>query len=354
MTYGRFILASAAVLLTVAILADCSNDGTHDTVIVSVGRRSITKGELAHWISALALGRMVPDPPRYTACVAYQKALVSSPVAELETECRREYRMLKQHALDFLISSDWLIGEAADRGSPISEQEIARRLEEKKKSFANGEAEFKESLKAIGHTVADREIEIATELATSKLRHMLADSERRITQAQVVGYYRRNIRRFLVPERRYFSIVENLRSKAIARRLVREVALGKSLASKGLKESLPRTHFAAVTGLKRVIYEAIFKARPNVVADPVKLGSVYLVFEVTRIVPGTLRPLARVQRAIVGKLRRERRRQTLARFITAWKTKWIAKTDCDPAYVVQKCRRYSGSRTPEDLPSILK
>jgi hypothetical protein len=305
-------------------------------------------------MSALALGRMVPDPPRYTACVAYQKALVSSPVAELETECRREYRMLKQHALDFLISSDWLIGEAAERGSAISEQEIDRRLEEKKRSFVNGEVDFTESLTAIGHTVADSELEIERELATSKLSRMLADSERRITEAQVAGYYRRNIRRFLVPERRYFSIVENLRSKAIARRLVREVALGKSLASKGLEESLPRPNFAEVTGLKRIIYEAIFKAKPNDVAEPVKLRNVYLVFEVTRIVPGTLRPLARVRRAIVRKLSRERQRQTLAGFIRAWRTKWIARTDCDPGYVVQNCRRYSGSRTPEALPITLK
>jgi foldase protein PrsA len=351
MTRASFVSASMTALLAVVVLTACGGCGRgRDSVIVWVGTSSITRDALAHWMSALAPEHMVPDPPQYAACVAHQKALVSSPAAELKAECMREYQALKRHALDFLISSDWLIGEAADRGLTVSEQETKHRLDEKINSFANGgEAEFQESLKATAHTIADTEHEIEAELASSKLRQKLTSSEHQITYAQVASYYRRNIQRFLVPERRYLFIVENLKSEVIARRLMREVALGqKSLARTGIRESLPRPDFTKVSGVKRTIDKAIFAATPNVVAEPVKLNHVYLVFEVTRIAPGALRPLAQVQRAIAGKLSADRQRRALARFIEEWRTSWIARTNCRPGYVVEKCRQYHGPRMREE------
>jgi foldase protein PrsA len=332
-------------------LGACAGGADRDSVIVRVGKRAITKDALAHWMSILAPQHEVPDPPRYAACVTRRQARRSEPALEVRAQCARSYRALEQQALELLISSDWLIGEAADRNLGVSRREIKQRLHRTERAFRS-EAEFHESLEAIAHTTADSEFELEAELASSKIRRMLVSGEPALAATRVADYYRRNIRRFVTPERRYFSIAENLKSEAAARRLMREVAHGRSLADVGLRESLPRPNFAQIPGLKRIIYKAIFAAKPKVVAEPVELNKLYFVFEVTRVVPATLRSLAQARSAIAHKLRAERQRRTLAKFVRAWRVKWIAKTSCLPAYVVQKCKQYDGPHAREDPLSL--
>jgi len=92
---------------------------------------------------------------------------------------------------------------------------------------------------------------------------------------------------------------------------------------------------------------AIFAARPHVVVGPLPLFGHYAVFEVTRIVPSRRQPLAQARSSIERQLAGEQQRQTLARFISAWRARWIAKTDCQPQDVMQKCRQYHGPLAPE-------
>jgi foldase protein PrsA len=343
----RLIGSSAAVLASACALVACGGSGARERVVARVGHSAITAAAFTHWMQAMAPQHVAPDPPHYAACIARQKALEpqSTEAALLET-CRQQYQTLKQQVLGFLISSRWLIGEAADQGIGTSEPEVKRRLAEKQRSLAASDAEFKQSLNAIDHTIADLELEIRVEVASQKIRQKLIGEEPKVTPGEVAAYYRRNIQRFHVPERRYFDIAENFHSAALARKQMREVAAGKYLES--LHESLPRKPFTDYNGEKRTIYEAIFKARPRVVTGPIRLNRLYFLIRVTRVAPAYVQPLAQVQGAIGKKLSAARQRRTLAAFIAAWRRKWIARTDCDAGYVVQKCRQYAASKTPEE------
>jgi hypothetical protein len=55
-----------------------------------------------------------------------------------------------------------------------------------------------------------------------------------------------------------------------------------------------------------------------------------------------------VRRSIAASLAHERWVRALRIFIIAWRRKWTAKTDCQPGFVVQKCRQYRGPRFPGD------
>ena len=319
-----------------------------DDVIARVGAGPITITTFSHWMSVMAPEHVVPDPPRYSACIAHREALTPSLVrAELKEECRRQHQALKQQVLNFLIVKNWTIGEASDEHMGVSQREVDRRLTQKKQPFPNGDAEFKQSLKAIGQTIADVEFEIRAELAAERIRHLLSNRESKITQSETAAYYTSHIKEYNLPERRYFDLVEFLASAAEARHIMREVRAGKSIASISLHESLPRTS-PSIQGIKRPLYEAIFAARPNVLVGPVRVKRSYFVVEVTRITPATLETLDQVKGSIERKLSAAHQRQTLAKFIAAWRSKWIARTDCRPGYVVQKCKQYTGAMAPED------
>jgi hypothetical protein len=295
-----------AVLATVAM--SCGR-GAQGKVIVRVGDMTITTAALAQRMSAIATEHLVPDPPRYTKCIAHQKALAPESVSfELESECRRQYRALRRQALDFLISSSWLTGEAEDRGLGVFNRA--------------GPAE-------------------------RKIRRLLENGERQITATQIADYYRRNLKRFERREGRFFIIAEQLKSVQLARRVKREALRGKPLPQPVFHQYLVRPS-PTDTETKRPIVKAIFAAKLHVLSGPMPLSGHYSLFKLTRIVPTTVQPFAHVRRRIANELANLQRRRTLAGFIATWRSKWIAKTDCSAGYVVQKCSQYRGQKTPEN------
>jgi len=341
-------LTRAVAVMAIAGLAGCGG-GVHDTVAVRVGSRAISNAKLIHWMVVLAPQHRVPDPPRYRACIGDRKAVEpQSDRASLRQECRRVYRALQQHALDFLISSEWLIGEAEERGLAVSHRDIDERIAVKRRSFSDA-SEFRESLRAVGQTLPDLELEVEAQLASSKIRRTLVADERKVSQAEIASFYAHNMRRFHVPEQRRFDIVENLKSKALARQSMREIARGASIDDMSLHESLPRPRSL---GHARAIVKAIFAAPENVVVGPVRVNRFYFLVKVTRISPAMRRTLGQVASQIGRKLTSERRRRTLSRFVAAWRRRWIVQTDCAPGYVVDRCRQYTGPPPHEDPLSL--
>jgi hypothetical protein len=348
---ARIVCSTAAAVMIVLGCTACGGSGgggasavTDEPAAVRVGERRISSSTVAHWMAVMAPQHVVPMPPRYDACVRrLQSTAKGSTVEALRNECRADFEQLKTRAIGFLISSYWLIEEAAREGMAVSEREVAGRVAEKRRSYASA-ADFQESLAAIDYTRADLRLEVEAQLARGHIERRLAEREPKVTARDIASYYRRHIARYHIPEGRYFNIGENFPSPAAARREMKAVAAG----GESILESLSRKPFSDYKGEKRTIVEAIFKAKLRVVTQPIRLNNLYFLIYVTRITPAYLQSVAQVRGAIYRKLSTQRRRQTVAAFIAAWRSRWIPRTDCDRSYVVQKCRQYSGPIAPEE------
>jgi len=253
---------------------------------------------------------------------------------------------LRKQALDFLISSQWLIGEAGERGVRLSAREVEQRFKAKKSaSFPGGPEEFHEFLKQTGQKVSDVMLEVRAGVADSRLRQMLVSKEHEITQAQIAAYYHGHKHRFTVPEQREFEAT-NRKTTADANKLKREVESGKTSFDSVSRRGTAERPQKLIPGSK--LEAALYSAKPHVLIGPVKQRVDYYLLEITRITPARLRPLAQVQGSISKQLVAAQRRRALAKFVAEWRSKWIARTDCSPGYIVQKCRQYSSAKAPED------
>jgi hypothetical protein len=369
-SYHRPTVAAGAVLLALPF-AGCGAQGKRDSTaltsgqtavaavtttqlhdertVVRIGGDRITAGALAHWLKVMAPHHVALEPPDFAACVLNRRTVAPrANASDAQEACSDLYSATKARALSFLIGSYWLIDEAAKEGMRVRADEIGERLRERERSFPNGKGEFDESLQAIAHTVADVELEIAAELASEAIRRRLQEREPGVSDAAVAAYYRAHMGRYYIPELRDFDIAENFPSASYARKVIREVKAGRSLASTSLHESLPRKSFSFYNGEKRAIYEEIFKIKPHTLSQPIELNGLYFLIEVTRVTPPRVESLAQVRRTIARKLRIERQRHTLAAFIASWRRTWTAQTSCSRGYVLQKCRQYRGDRAPED------
>jgi foldase protein PrsA len=332
-------------------MAACGSRAGTEGTVVRVGPAAITNADVAHWTKVIAPRHAVPDASIYLSCAAREKARAPAATsATLRSQCERQYQTLRRRALDLLISAQWLIGEAADRGMGVSARDAARGLAEKERGLANGAAGLAELLKATAQTRRDVELEIRARLAAARLHEAEAHSERPITQADVASYYREHIRQFRRPERRDFYIVEDLSSEGAARERKREIEHGRDIASFSLHESLIRSSHQLSSP---AIVRAIFTSRPGHLVGPIAVSSqTYYLIEVNRIIPAHLQRLAQARSSIERRLAGWRRRRALAAFVQAWARKWTARTDCKPGYVVWRCRQYAGRRPRADAVSL--
>jgi hypothetical protein len=331
-----------ASALGVLLLAGCGGSGSAGSsgrAVLRIGHDTISSAMVARWMSALAPGHEVPDWPTFERCVAHGKAVQLETIASvLRRECREGYAELEQRALDMLISSVWLTGEAREQGLPVAAKLVEGRLRSSEGSpIEGGEA-----------TPADRRLAVEAELAASEIERKLSRDTPQVTAAQIVAYYRSNLVRYRHPQTRVVYIVETIPSKQRADAIRQRVSSGRQDIGKiGFLERFPADLRRAEQGWA-ALRAAIFDARPGQLSSPVFYNHWWSFFRLLRIDRAHVDPLSRVRGAIEAKLTRERRRRATIAFVSAWRAKWRARTSCSAGYVVQKCRQFRGGHTRED------
>jgi foldase protein PrsA len=362
----RLLPALGAVLFALVGLAACGG-GLPGDAVVQVGGTSITKAAFNHWMqvasasTAASGGKVVvPEPPSYSACIAHLAATAPKPAkgqkapttAQLKTQCEQQYKSLQQQVLGFLISSEWVIGEASSLGVKLTDAEVRKQFLKIKDQQFPKPAEFKKFLSTSGQTVSDLLLRIkAVSLLPQKIEAKIVKDKGKVTDAQITKYYNTNKSRFGTPEKRSVQIILT-KTEAAAKSAKKEVQSGKSFAGVAKKVSIDPTSKAkggVLSGVikgqeEKTLDAAIFSAAKNVLSGPVKTPFGFYVFEVKSITAGKQQPLSKVKSSIKQQLTATQQQKALTDFVKAFKKKWTAKTDCRAAYLVADCKQYKAPK----------
>jgi foldase protein PrsA len=365
----RFITALGAIFFAVAVLSACGGDSVPSNAVVSVDGKSITKTTFNHWLAVAAASSgvstgnhelVIPDPPSYKACIARLRAGAPKlpkgepPLTEkqLKGQCEEQYKSLSQEVLGFLISSNWVIGEAESLGVKVSDAEVKKQFEKIKSQQFPKPAEFEKFLKSSGQTVSDLLLRVKLNLLSSKIQQKIVKEKSKVTQAQIAKYYAENPKRFGSPEKRNLLIILT-KTEAQANKAKQEIESGKSFSSVAKAVSIDPTSKAAGGSLPGVVKgqeektldTAIFAAKKSVLVGPVKTPFGYYIFQVTSITPGSQQTLAQAQASIKSQLTATQQQAALASFVKTFKKKWTSKTICRTGYVVADCKTYVAPKT---------
>jgi foldase protein PrsA len=365
----RFISALGAVFFASLALTACGG-GIPSDAVVQVGSNPITKTTFEHWLSVAAASSatttakttkpVVPDPPNYTECIAHLEATAAKPAkgqakpttAQLKSECEQQYTSLKQEVLGFLISSEWVIGEAAHLGVNVSDAEVKKEFEKIKNEQFPKAAEFEKFLATSGQTVSDLLLRVKLNMLSSKIQKKIAKGKGSPSKAEIEKYYKENPSRFGTPEKRNVLIILT-KGEAEAKKAKQEIESGKSFASVAKTTSIDPTSKAKGGELKGVVKgqeeaalnTAIFSAPLNKLSGPVKTPFGYYIYEVKSSTPGTQQTLAQSEASIKQQLTATQQQAALSKFVKEFKKTWTAKTDCRPEYVVMDCKQYKAPKT---------
>ncbi len=362
----RSISALGAVLFALAGLAACG--GVAGDAVVSVNGTQITKTAFDHWMSvaasssALSAGEkpIVPEPPTYTACIAHLKATAPKPAkgqkapseAQLKAECEQQYKSLQTEVLGFLISSEWVLGEASHLNVKVSDDQVKKEFTKIKTEEFPKAAEFEKFLKSSGQTVSDLLLRVKLNMLSSRIQKQIVKTKSKVTKAQIAKYYNENKSKYGTPEKRNVKIVLT-KTEAAADSAKAEVESSKDFAAVAKKDSIDPTSKAnggllteVVKGEEeKALSEAIFSAKKNVLGGPVKTPFGYYIYEVVSITPGTQEKLSQVESTIKQQLISTGEQSTLSKFVKEFKKRWQAKTECRSGYTVADCKGYKAPKT---------
>jgi foldase protein PrsA len=362
---SRVTAALGAVLFAVVAFAACG--GIPGDAVVSVDGKSIKKTTFNHWLSVAAASSAsttgtkppVPEPPRYTACIASAKAAAkpakgqSAPTeAQLKSQCEQQYKSLQQEVLGFLISSEWVLGEASSLGVKVSDAEVKKQFEKIKNQQFPKAAEFEKFLKTSGQTVSDLLLRVKLNLLSSKIQQKVVKEKSKVTPAQIQKYYKENPKRFEVAEKRNLLIILT-KAEATAKKAKQEVESGKSFESVAKRVSIDPTSKSTGGKLPGVVKgqeeksldTAVFSAKKNVLTGPVKTPFGYYIFEVQGIAPGSQQSLKQAEPSIKSQLTATQQQGALSKFVKEFKKKWTAKTECRSGYMVADCKGFKAPKT---------
>ena len=303
---------------------------------------------------------MIPVPPEYKACIAHLAATAPKPAkgqsapttAALKKECEQQYKSLQQEVLGFLISSQWVLGEASSLGVKLTDAEVKKEFAKIKNEQFPKAAEFEKFLATSGQTVSDLLLRVKLNLLSQKIQKQIIKAKSKPTQAQITKYYNENKSRYGTPEKRSVRIILT-KTEAEAEAAKKEIESGKSFASVAKSVSIDPTSKADGGLLKEVVPgeeekaldTAIFTSKTSVLGGPVKTPFGYYIYEVVSVTAGTQKSLAQVQSTVKQQLTATGEQQALGKFVKEFKKKWAAKTECRSGYEVADCDGYKAPKT---------
>jgi foldase protein PrsA len=255
--------------------------------------------------------------------------------------------------LGFLISSNWVLGEASDQGVKASDAEVQKKFAELKKQQFPKEADFQKFLASTGQTVPDLLLRVKLNLLSQKIQQKITkDGGKKPTEAQLQKYYNENKQRFGKPEQRDLLIILT-KTQAQAEKAKQEIQSGASFASVAKKSSIDPASKAKGGSLPGVVKgqeqkaldTAVFAAKPNVLSGPVKTPFGYYIFEVKAIHASSQQAFAQVKSSIEQQLTAQNQQAALSKFVSGFKKKWEGRTDCRKEYVIMDCKQYKAPKT---------
>lgn len=338
---------------------------------MSVNGTPITTSTFNHWLQVAAgssaagssAGQkpVVPDPPNFKACVAHLEATAPKPAkgqpkptaATYKAQCEQQYNALKQQVLGFLISANWVLGEAEAQGVKVSDSEVAKQFNQIKSQQFPKEADFQKFLSSSGQTVSDLLLRVKLDMLSQKIQQKVTkDAGKKPSQQEIKSYYEQHKSQYGQPERRNILIILT-KTQAQAEKAKGEIQSGKSFASVAKVVSIDPVSKAAGGSLPGVVKgqeeksldEAVFKAKLNALGGPIKTPFGYYLYEVKKTLPANQQPLSAVQSSIQQQLTAQKQQKALSEFVKNFRKKWEARTECRAEFSVKDCKGYKAPAT---------
>ncbi len=331
-----------AVLLTAAVALVAATSG--------LGQPGLPEGDVAV-VDDVEDGAITQDDLES----ALTQAAAQGGLPEVPAADDPQYASLEQQAMQSLILSKWVQGEAADRGITATQEDIDAELERIKEQSFSSEKEFEQFVKQSKFTEEDVQEQVELTLLRDRLeQEVIAKPE--ISDEEIEDFYEVNIDSFKQPASRDVRVILNS-SQAKAEQAKAELDADDSdksweqVARQYSQDQASKDRGGLLEGLIEgqgdpQLEQEVFAAPEGELVGPFKTDRGWYVIEVTGSEPETTQPLSEARAAIEQQLAASRQQQIATEFQSDFSDKWTPRTVCAPAVTIDLCSNYVAPEPP--------
>jgi parvulin-like peptidyl-prolyl isomerase len=325
-------LAALALGLLMLLPGCGGDDKVPSGSVATVDGKAIPKSEFDHWADVVFQSQQGATRRRK------KKPKAPKPGSP-------QYKQLSSQVMQFLVSSRWIVGEAADRGIAASPAEIKRSFEQTKKQSFPSDRAYKRFLQSSGQTQADIDFRVRSDVLATKLRTEVTKEAGDVSDDDVKDYYDQNQAQFSQPERRDLQVVVN-KNQAKAEEALKRLQSGESFkrvvkafsTDPATKQQDGKLLGVAKGQQEKSLDDAVFKAKKDQLVGPIKTQQGYYVLKVSKITPASKQSLEQSKEGIRQLLISQTQQQSLDAFTQGFREEWRDKTNCLKAYVIPDCK----------------
>ena len=247
--------------------------------------------------------------------------------------------------MPFLITADWLQGEAAEQKISVSPATVASQLKQIEAAQFPTPTALAQFLQASGESNADLLYRVRVDALSNDIRTKVTNSAAKVTPAAISAYYNSHKSAFGKPETRDLRVIL-VSTPAAASRVLAMLKSGASFARLAKQVSIDTTTKKSggallaqtQSGLEANLGTAVFKAPLHAVQGPVKTTLGYEIFIVQKITKGSQQTLAQATPTITSTLTTTNQNNAISAFVKTFNAKWISRTTCAKGYIVSDCK----------------
>ena len=264
-----------------------------------------------------------------------------------------QWQQVHDNAVQALIQSRWLRGEAEERGITPSEREIDDELDRIKNEQFEGEKDFNEFIEESPYTDdAVREVILLGLLSQKIQEASLPDPQNppKVSNRQIRDYYEKNEQMFEQAENRDVRIFtaetkdEAEKAKEMIEDDSSEEGWSQAISEFGL-ESLPTEGGGLQQGVTRGanpedLDEQIFSAPTGELVGPFEASDSWYLIKVEAANPASKQTLAEAKDSITQQIQQSIQNAAGQKFGEEFQAKWKARTVCADGYIIALCSNY--------------
>ncbi len=335
------LLAIALVGCSALVLTACGGDDEVNVPsgsVASVEGNPIPQREFDHWLSVINASQQGAQPKKK---------------AKLPKRGSPQYEQLARQAMQFIVTSRWIIGEAADRDLTTSDREVARQFQQTKQQSFPSDKAYRKFLRSSGQTQEDIDFRVRADVLANKVRQDVTKDVGSVSNDDIEQYYNANEQQFSQPERRDLRVVVT-KDEGKANEALQRIKGGedfKRVVKQYSTDPATKQQDGQLLGVAQgqqdpALEDAVFKTPQGQPTGPVKTRQGYYVFEVTKITRATKQSIDQAREGIRQLLISQKQQQALDAFTRDFRDKWRGRTDCLEDLVTPDCSNGEEEEAP--------
>jgi parvulin-like peptidyl-prolyl isomerase len=268
-----------------------------------------------------------------------------------------QYEELRDRAMEKLLQTAWVRGQAAEMGISVTDEEVAQKAKELREQQFKSEAEYQKAIKELHLTQADVNEVMELQLLTPKIEEEVRGNAQKPSDAEVEDYYEEvKATQFTKPATRDVRLILNKdKKKAERAKALLEKDNSPKNWDKVAKEFSTESLSKAEGGLRRGLEEGaleepvgalIFETPEDELEGVVKNSEGFYVFEVEDSTPESVQSLDAVRDQIVPLLEQQAGEAVFHEFVLDFEEAWRSRTFCASGFEFKLCANFEENADP--------